>query len=116
MNLNAYDSVNPTFTTTWIVPKNQKLYSYVIPYYHNYTFLKKYNNNTKCNDYYIAFSNNPDGNRKWYSTYRTKSKAIKVDLSSIWHDKVFDKIDENVEVNLIVDNTFDDGIVYRIEL
>lgn len=116
MNLNAYDSVTPTFNTTWIVPENKKLYSYVITYYPYYTFLKKYNNNNKCNDYYMAFFKYPDGNRKWYTTYRTKSKAIKVDLSSIWYDKVFNKIDEPTEVNLTIDNTFDDGIVYKIEL
>ena len=115
MNLNAYDTVNPIFNTTWIVPENKKLYSKIIPYYKYYTFLKKYNKNDNVNDYYIAFSNEKDNTRTWFTTYFTNSKAIKIDLSFIWNDKIFKSIYYRREVELIVDNEFNDGIIYKIE-
>lgn len=116
MNLHAYDNVNPVFTTHWIVPENKKLYSYVVPYYKYYTFLKRYNKNNNTTDYYIAFSNCEDIEHHWYKTYLTNSKALKIDLSSIWNNSIFQSITHRRAINLVKDAVFEDGVVYQIEL
>lgn len=115
MNLNSYDSMTPIFRT-WIVPENKKLYSSVIPYHRFYTFLKRYDNTTKSYNYYIAFSNKETSDRVWYRVYLTKTKAIKIDLSPIWDNSKFKNINTPQELSFNVDDKFDDGVVYHIDI
>lgn len=116
MNLNAYDAVNPIFTTTWVVPENKKLYSDVIPFYSFYTFLSKYNNKTEKYDYYIAFSNSTTKDKEWYRVYKTKSNSIKVDLYPIWNKSPFVNIKRSQEINIEVEDTFEDGVIYYLDI
>lgn len=115
MNLNAYDSMTP-ICKTWIDPGTKKLYSDEIPYYRCYTFLKRYNQTTKEDDYYIAFSNEETTDRFWYRTYLTKSKSIKVDLIPIWNISRLNKINVKQEVNVDIDSKSEDGVIYSIDI
>ncbi|MDE6285138.1 MAG: hypothetical protein K2M17_05275 [Bacilli bacterium] len=116
MNLSAYDSMTPNFTKTWIVPANRKLYSYEMDFYHYYTFLKRYNPNNRSNDYYIALSNNITEDKVWFTTYQTNSKAITINLRPIWNESNFSKFRVPEEISLSLEEVFEDGIVYYIDI
>lgn len=116
MNLNAYDSVTPNFTTTWVVPNNRKLYSYTIPFHRYYTFLKRYNKNDKFYDFYIAFSNNQTKDKIWFNTYRTNSNAIKVDLKPIWNITNFYKLQYPQEIDIQLEDKSEDGAIYYFNI
>lgn len=115
MNLNAYDSMTPSFHT-WVTPDNKKLYSDIIPYYRFYTFLKRYNNSNKEYDYYIAFSNKEDATRRWYRVYLTKSKSIKLDMTPIWNQSIFRNVNVKQEISVNIDEEYEDGVVYHIDI
>lgn len=115
MNLNAYDSMTPSFHT-WVTPDNKKLYSDIIPYYRFYTFLKRYNNSSKEYDYYIAFSNKEDATRRWYRVYLTKSKSIKLDMTPIWNQSIFRNVNVKQEISVNIDEEYEDGVVYHIDI
>lgn len=116
MNLNAYDSVTPCFSKTWIVPDNKKLYSYEIPYHPFYTLLKRYNNKTFSNDYFIALSDRLTDDKQWSTTYKTNSNAIKIDLAPIWKESSLNKLYRSTEISTRIDNVFEDGIVIYIDI
>lgn len=113
MNFNAYDAVNPVFST-WVVPRNQKLYSYTLPKYGHFTLLKRYDVSTGSYDFYIALSDNLTKDKIWYRTYLTNSKALTINLSSIWDISNFRFMTAPQEISIDEDAKFDDGVVYKI--
>lgn len=115
MNLSAYDIVERnTNYGTWILPQYKRLYSRSIEYHSYYCFLKRYNDKTKCNDWYIALFDEIHPEAECHSTVRDNKNIIKINLAPIWNelyvkystDRTFIYIDE-------VEKT-EDGVIYLL--
>ena len=72
MNLAAYDKVEQNITKTWINPRYNRIYSNELEHYSFYTFLKKYNKENDCFDYFLAMYNKPikDNNGIWHNSQK----------------------------------------------
>lgn len=116
MNLSAYDAVeNNTFTNTWINPTYKKLYSRTIEYYPYYAFLKKYNNKTKSNDFYLVMLNDINTHVQCRSVI-INNKVIKIDLSPIWFTSSLCKIKERTSISIEEIEKNKDGIIYYLDV
>lgn len=116
MNLSAYDAVeNNVFADTWVNPTYKKLYSRSIEYYPYYAFLKKYNKNTKSNDYYIAMLKNTNSHVQCRSVIMN-NKVIKLDLSPIWSKSSLCKIKERTSISIEEVERNEDGVIYYLDI
>ena len=118
MNLNAYDNVTRKLDKrkTWYSLKFKRLYSREIKFRRFYKFLKRWNENIKLNDYFLAVSMyNTDGtfttaNKDNYS--RSKFSIPK----ELIEDSILNSIVEDTNVELkLVDNQVD-GEVYQLNI
>lgn len=114
MNLAAYDCIKKIdYSKTWVDPRFKKLYSMEIPYYNFYSFLTRYNNNLKMNEYYIVMHNDINSELKIYPTV-SRRDVVKISLKDIWN-KVFIRAPESItNVTLEVDDIQEDCIIYFI--
>ena len=114
MNLNAYDNVDESIINkTWVNPRYRKLYSREIKYYPLYCLLKRYDNETKKDEYYVCLANYRDNEHDWHTTTKYNN-SVKISLSEIWN-----KLDVRNATNItyIIATLVDeesDGIVYRL--
>lgn len=116
MNLSAYDAVeNDVFADTWINPTYKKLYSRSIKYYPYYAFLKKYNKNTKSNDYYVAMLKNTNSHVQCRSTIMN-NKVIKLDLSPIWSTSYLCTFKQRTAIFIEEVEKNEDGVIYYLDI
>lgn len=114
MNLNAYDNVDDSVVLkTWIDPYYRKLYSREMKFYPYYTMLKRYNNETKYDEYYICLSAELDDNHDWRSTEKYNN-SVKCNLIEFWNKTSLKNIHKRTYI--IVDKDYEDSnsIVYRL--
>lgn len=113
MNLSAYDSVNVKSDFT-ISPTYKTLYAIGLDYRYFYTFLKKYNVQEQCNDYFVVLSNSTDKDNDWKSVYYNKQKRlIKFNLNSIWND-IARYVPQFIAVDLKLIDGDEDCEIYKI--
>lgn len=116
MNLSAYDAVeNDVFADTWINPTYKKLYSRKIEYHPYYAFLKKYNKNTKSNDYYIVMLNNTNSHVQCRSVV-INNKVIKLDLSPIWFTSSLCNLKQRTTISIEEVERNKDGVIYYLDV
>lgn len=116
MNLAAYDGIkNIDYSKSWIDPRFRKLYSMEIPYYNFYSFLTRYNDNLKMNEYYIVMHNDINSELKIYPTI-SRRKVIKINLKDIWNRLFITVPKITMNVTLEVDDIQEDCIIYFINI
>lgn len=116
MNLAAYDTIMALdLKKTWIDPRFKRMYSYELPRSAYYTILKRYNNEHNVTEYFIALYDERQPVIKNYTVYRTDN-VKKYYLYDIWEEAGFDKFDRVVNINLIVDDSQEDCIIYKFDI
>lgn len=116
MNLNAYDAVEANiYNNNWINPIYKKLYSRSIEYHPYYAFLKKYNKESKTNDYYIAMLDDTNNHANCRSVV-INNKLIKIDLSPIWTTSSLCKLKERTCINIEEVDRNKDGVIYYLDV
>ena len=118
MNLNAYDNVKEELDKhkTWYSPKFRRLYSREIKFRMFYKFLKRWNENIKRNDYFLAISMYNNDN-KFYRTERDNYGRLKVNIpKELIEDSILNSmtVDANVDVKLV--DAQPDGEVYQLNI
>lgn len=118
MNLNAYDNIKEEIdkTKTWIDVKTKKLLSREIKYRQYYSLLKRFNPKLKINEYFIALIDNPPENKVYRFTFRDDYGRIKLNITSIWNESGLMYYKENVNVNIKLIESDNDGDIYLLDI
>lgn len=115
MNLAAYDKVEQNITKTWINPRYNRIYSNELEHYSFYTFLKKYNKENDCFDYFLAMYNKPIKDNKNYNVI-IDNDTVKLNLFSIINEPIFKNITNKTYINIEIVNKQPDGIIYKLNI
>lgn len=115
MNLNEYDIVNENFNNgTWVDPMYKRLYSTIIKYKPFSSFLKKYNNVTKQNEYYLLMMDNIHPNMQC-SGVKRKDGIVKIDIP-IWNNTSLINITTKTNVFIEQVDEQDDCDIYYLDI
>lgn len=114
MNLVAYDKIiNIDYKKTWINPFYKKLYSYELSKHKYYTFLTRFNPEYKEEELYIVLYDSEQKDIKNYVTDE-KHNIKKYRLNDVW--KYFAHIDRECNINITLNESQGDCIIYKIDL
>lgn len=115
MNLVAYDEVNKFIPGKDYIQVNYKrLLSSTIEYYDRYCLLKRFDIDKNKYDFYVAVYNNKQENIKDKFLKKDNSGKVKVYLTDIWNElpKYLTKENINIDVELV--ESQEDGKVYKL--
>lgn len=117
MNLNAYDIVKPRFDVgTWVCPSYKFLYSSIIKYRPYCYLLKRYNNQTKRDDYYIAVLDHEIDNAYRSEIIMWRFDKVRIDIKEIWDKTYLKNYIEMSFIPIVLIEQEDDGEVYLLEV
>lgn len=116
MNLNLYDKVEIPYDKTWIDTYYKRLYSREMPKYNAYTIMTRYNPRERCNDIFLALTNNMDNTHIWHSTMQTRSGILKINLAPYWHILNMTNKPREFEVNIEKVDEDEDGAIYYLDI
>lgn len=113
LNLSAYDNLTSnTKSDTWINTYAKRLYSYSLPKYNYYKFLKKWNMDINKYDYYLACSNEKlEGKCMTLDIFGNK-RSLKV--ASFLKDYNQKDLKNSYYLTFELDSKQKDGIVLKI--
>lgn len=118
MNLNAYDNIKEELDKhkTWYSPKFRRSYSREIKFRMFYKFMKRWNETTKRDDYFLAISeNNADGG--FSITNEDNYGRLKVSVpKEVIEDSILNSmtVDTNFEVKIV--DAQPDGEIYQLNI
>lgn len=114
MNLAAYDEVKKFIPGKDYIQVNYKrLLSSTIKYRDKYCLLKRYEHDNHYS-YYIAVFDNAPENVKYKFLKREDNKYVKVYLTDIWNNLPDYLTKENVNVDVELIESQEDGEVYKL--
>lgn len=118
MNLSAYDNLIQKIDKkkTWLLVKRKQLITREIKFRKYNGIVYKYNDNTNVYDYYIVMSDTKDEVITWSNTESDDYGRIKIKLAAIWSAIGFDSYENDVNINIKLDNSQDDGEIYHIDV
>ena len=118
MNLSAYDKITEKIdkSKSWIHIKSKRLITREIKYRPYYTIMKRYEPTYGIYEYYIVISDTINNDYKFSKVFVDEYARIKISLLSIWKDLGLDKLNKNINVNIIIDNTQDDCEIYKLDI
>lgn len=118
MNINAYDPVQEKIDKqrTWVEVKRHRLLSRELPFRPYHIICKRYNTETRDNDYYIILLDDKPENRVYYKTQKDEFGRIKVNLKSIWSESTLKYITKNENIAVFLEEHTDDGDIYKLDI
>lgn len=118
MNLNAYDNVTEKLdkTKTWIDLRKKTIFSREIKHRPYSCLLKRYDAKTNTNSYFIAMLDKPQENKKCKHTTCDDYGRVKINISSIWKETYFTRLENNCNIVCKLVESCDDGEVYSIDV
>ena len=115
MNFSAYDNVIK------FVPKNnyiqvnyKRLLSLDIEYHDKYCLLKRFNEINNTYSYYVAVFDKEQSNIKHKFLKKDSNGYVKIYLIDIWNELPEYLIKENINIDVELVETQDDGKVYKL--
>lgn len=112
---NAYDAIEKKHSKTYVDPKYKKLYTNEISIRKFYSFGKRYNPNTKENEFYLILSNDTTDDRNWHSI-TTRKGLYNFQLFPIWRDSNLNYLNEITDITLRKVDEDADTIVYYLDI
>lgn len=118
MNLNAYDNIIEPIdkTKTWIDINKKTILSRIIKYRPYNCLLKRYDNNTNSNVFFIALLDNPPVDKKYKCTVKDNYGRIKINISSIWKESYISQLKTNCNINIKLVESDTDGEIYLLDI
>lgn len=118
MNLSAYDSIKEKVNKrkTWIDINKKTIFSREIKYRKYICILKRYNNQTNINSYFIAMLDNPPLDRHSKMTIQDNYGRIKINISDIWKETYLSELESNCNVMCDLIESDKDGDIYSIDI
>ena len=118
MNLNIYDNVEEKLdkTKTWIDIRKKIIYSREIKRRKYTCLLKRYDNKTNINSYYIAILDNPPIDKKYKLTVCDDYGRVKINIASIWKETYLSQLDKDCNIMCNLVESDDDGEIYSIDV
>ena len=118
MNLNAYDNITEKIdkNKSWINIHKKQLFSREIKYRRFVCLLKRFNNKTNTNSYFIALLDNPPEDRNYKLTKKDDYGRIKISLASIWKETYLVHLDHDCNIICNLVESEEDGDIYSIDV
>lgn len=115
MNLVAYDNINRFIPSSDYIQTNYKrLLSSTIEYHDRYCLLKRYNVDKDEYQYFVAVYDNKQEGLKDKFLKKDSNGNVKIYLSEIWNELPKYITKENVNINVELVESQDDGKVYKL--
>jgi len=114
VNFVQYDNINNTKNSdNYIVTVNRYFYSKTLPHYNYYSFVRRYDFNTKDYTYYIALSMDKDDKINDWKKVIIRNGKVAINLYKWFDFKPFNTIVGNKNVILVPIEEDDTGAIYE---